>query len=229
MPDINLDAVTLTPGPHRPGEGYCIEELVSVLAGEPWSDSPTCVSGLIAAYCRVLNDLLPDAPRQRLVRYAVRQIGTAGDDELEQRRAFLCIDYAVHRIAPTVLRAAGFRAKAGALEALPPVVEHASAAVAARVATRARAAAATARGACSDVDAAIYGAYNAVAYTVAAAAEPFADAAEVAVVDLAAAVAYKAAQAAVAAARALGGQWDIVFELLEALLALSNGNGYYRR
>jgi hypothetical protein len=197
---LDRDAITLTRGNHTPGEGYCIEELVSTLAGEPWSDVPACVSPVIAAYCRALNDRLPDAPRQRLKAYAARQVGTAGDADAELRRAYLCADYAVRRFAPAVLRTVGLERAAERLEALPPVVDRASAATAV-----------SAAGAAMDAADGVGGAADAVTYT----AYDAVGAAAVAVADAA-----YAAHAAVYAAHAAtaAGQWDDAFVLLEALL-----------
>ena len=44
---------TLSSGAHDgPEDGMCVMEMVSFLAGEEWSDTPTCASPVIAhSYC----------------------------------------------------------------------------------------------------------------------------------------------------------------------------------
>src|SRR3954462_2394306 len=58
----------LSRGKHkRPEKGACFLEYTSLLAGEPFSDSPACVDRELAAVLRHANDLLADADRPRLV------------------------------------------------------------------------------------------------------------------------------------------------------------------
>src|SRR3954453_4213856 len=54
----------LSRGKHKnPSKGACFLEYTSVLAGEPFSDSPGCVDRGLAAVLRHANDLLgPAAP-----------------------------------------------------------------------------------------------------------------------------------------------------------------------
>ena len=47
--------------------GVCLMELVSVVAGEPFSDHPQCVHPALALAARVVNDQVGDAVRQSLV------------------------------------------------------------------------------------------------------------------------------------------------------------------
>src|SRR3954471_4484281 len=59
----------LSRGKHkRPEKGACFLEYTSLLAGEPFSDSPGCVDRELAAVLRHANDLLSDADRPRLGR-----------------------------------------------------------------------------------------------------------------------------------------------------------------
>jgi hypothetical protein len=70
---VNLDR-----GRHRgPADGQCLLELVSVLAGEPWSDHPRCVHPVLAAVARRVNDECTDSRRPQLVAFARPLIGTA--------------------------------------------------------------------------------------------------------------------------------------------------------
>jgi hypothetical protein len=71
----------LSPGKHRnPRTGACFMELASLLAGERWSDHPTCTHPLLAAVARQVNDHTSDAGRQRLAELIPSVIGLTGDD-----------------------------------------------------------------------------------------------------------------------------------------------------
>jgi len=118
---LDLDTLVLRSGTHTSSsDGVSLMEAVSALAGEPWSNSPSCTSPVIAAYARSLNDWLPDDARQRLKVYIPRLVGTA-EPELELRRAFACADAAVRVFAPLAFAAAGLVEEAAKLGALAPV------------------------------------------------------------------------------------------------------------
>ena len=118
---LDLDTLVLRSGAHTsPSDGVSLMEAVSALAGEPWSNRPSCTSPVIAAYARSLNDWLPDDARQRLKVYIPRLVGTAAPD-LELRRAFACADAAVRVFAPLAFAAAGLVEEAAKLGALAPV------------------------------------------------------------------------------------------------------------
>ena len=118
---LDLDTLVLRSGTHTsPSDGVSVMEAVSALAGEPWSNSPSCTSPVIAAYARSLNDWLPDDARQRLKVYIPRLVGTA-EPELELRRAFACADAAVRVFAPLAFAAAGLVEEVAKLGALAPV------------------------------------------------------------------------------------------------------------
>jgi hypothetical protein len=71
----------LSRGLHRsPRKGACFMEMASFLAGEPWSDHPTCTHPVLAAMARRVNDMLDDAHRQRLVTMIPEVIGLNPDD-----------------------------------------------------------------------------------------------------------------------------------------------------
>ncbi|HZM80287.1 MAG TPA: hypothetical protein VFC19_31515 [Candidatus Limnocylindrales bacterium] len=82
----------LSPGKHRnPRKGACFMELASLLAGERWSDHPTCTHPLLAAVARHVNDYTTDAGRQRLARLIPSVIGSTSDDpRVEARIALRC-------------------------------------------------------------------------------------------------------------------------------------------
>jgi hypothetical protein len=118
---LDLDTLVLRSGAHTsPSDGVSLMEAVSALAGEPWSNRPSCTSPVIAAYARSLDDWLPDDARQRLKVYIPRLVGTAAPD-LELRRAFACADAAVRVFAPLAFVAAGLVEEAAKLGALAPV------------------------------------------------------------------------------------------------------------
>jgi hypothetical protein len=118
---LDLDSLVLRAGAHAAAsDGVSIMEAVSAVAGEPWSNSPSCTSPVIAAYARSLNDWLPDDERQRLKAYIPRLVGTTVPD-LELRRAFACADAAVRVFAPLAFTAAGLVEEGATLGALAPV------------------------------------------------------------------------------------------------------------
>jgi len=71
----------LSRGKHRsPRKGACFMEMVSYLAGEPWSDHPACTHPLLAALARLVNDNTSDAGRRNLVELIPSVIGRTSDD-----------------------------------------------------------------------------------------------------------------------------------------------------
>ena len=104
MTTIDLSTITLTSGGHRSiDSGACLLEAASYLAGEPWSDHPTCVSPVLGAYGRSLNDVLPDDLRQTLKPYIPRLLNTAGDGQ-DERRSYMALDWLVRVYTPTWMR-----------------------------------------------------------------------------------------------------------------------------
>lgn len=71
----------LSRGKHRfARRGGCFMEFASYLAGERWSDHPSCTHPLLARLARLVNDYTSDAGRQRLVRLIPSVIGLTTDD-----------------------------------------------------------------------------------------------------------------------------------------------------
>ena len=67
----------LSAGAHSsPSEGACVMEYVSLLAGEPWSDTPACTYPPLAVGAQIVNDWLLDSERHRLVPLIGRLFGT---------------------------------------------------------------------------------------------------------------------------------------------------------
>ena len=87
-----IDQIRLSSGAHnRPSgndlpTGMCVMEFDSWLTGG-WGDRPECVSPVLWPVFQRLNDRLQDEPRQALLLYGIRALGTAGDGLDEQRRA----------------------------------------------------------------------------------------------------------------------------------------------
>ena len=101
---LDLATLTLASGGHRSlDDGACLLEAASYLAGEPWSDHPTCVSPVLGTYGRGLNDVLPHDLRQTLKPYLPQLLNTAGDGQ-DERRCYLALDWLVRVYTPTWMR-----------------------------------------------------------------------------------------------------------------------------
>ena len=73
----------LSAGRHRnPRRGACFMEFASYLAGERWSDHPSCTHPALAALARDVNDLTTNEARQRLVPLIHRVVGLNGSSPL---------------------------------------------------------------------------------------------------------------------------------------------------
>ncbi|HEY2959622.1 MAG TPA: hypothetical protein VGM21_15665 [Actinomycetota bacterium] len=71
----------LARGKHRnPRKGACFMEFASLLAGERFTDHPSCTHPLLAALARHVNDHTSDPARQRLAGLIPSVIGLTGDD-----------------------------------------------------------------------------------------------------------------------------------------------------
>jgi hypothetical protein len=120
-------ALTLDRGTHDSAdEGACLLELVSVLAGEEFSDAPGCVSPVLANAGRAWNDSLGDDERQRLLGYADRLLGTADAPADDVWRTWIALDWLVRVCAAGWLEAAGLTGEAAALRALPSLTDQAT-------------------------------------------------------------------------------------------------------
>ena len=65
---------------HSPRRGACFMEFASFLAGERWSDHPSCTHPLLAQVARRVNDLIGDEGRQQLTPLIPLVVGRRGDD-----------------------------------------------------------------------------------------------------------------------------------------------------
>jgi hypothetical protein len=71
----------LSRGRHRtPRRGACFMEFASLLAGERWSDHPSCTHPLLAQLAREVNDHISDVGRQQLTPLISSVVGRRGDD-----------------------------------------------------------------------------------------------------------------------------------------------------
>jgi hypothetical protein len=95
MNEPRYQTVKLTKGKHTsPQHGVCVMELASMLAGEPFTDQPTSVSGALATFLRMYNDTVDDRRRQDLYAYASKAVGTAGSERAERDRVERLIGWA---------------------------------------------------------------------------------------------------------------------------------------
>jgi len=122
-----LDELTLDDGAHHdatPGQ-RCLLEATAYLAGEPRSDHPACVSPVLGAFGRGLNDAWDDVQRQKLVRFIPRLLGTA-DDGQDEARSYLALDWLLRTHTPAWLDLAGHMAEAAALREHRRIVDMAA-------------------------------------------------------------------------------------------------------
>ena len=84
----------LYPGGHEPNGKMCLMEAVAWTAGEPWSAHPECTCPVLAAFGRAWNDgMRSNDERAQLLPYIPLLIGTRSSPEVEQRRAYMALDW----------------------------------------------------------------------------------------------------------------------------------------
>ena len=95
MAGVSHQTVRLSAGRHKsPGQGACVMELASMLAGEPFSDRPRCADPVIASFLRSFNDRLGHARRQELRPYAAAVVGTRTSRRVAAARRRRCLRFA---------------------------------------------------------------------------------------------------------------------------------------
>ena len=116
----DLHGLTLSAGSHKSWvDGVCLMEACSWMVGEPWSDHPTCVSPVLVAYGRALNDSLPHDLRQ-VLKWTIPQLLNTADDGLDEARGFLAVDWLIRVYTPEWLRLiSGLVVDADRLASLP--------------------------------------------------------------------------------------------------------------
>ena len=122
-----LNTFKFDKGSHKSIEaGMCATEMASWIAGEPWSDYPKCVSPVIASFMQSWNDdIIDDDERTALLADLVPlTVGTANGKEVEERRAFMCMDWIVREFIPTWLESCDgkrYKKHATALRLVPEI------------------------------------------------------------------------------------------------------------
>jgi hypothetical protein len=138
----------LSSGAHSdPSEGHCLLEVVSMFAGETFSDHPVCVDYVLVEFGRSWNDgMRSDAEREQLKRYIPLLPGTAKGEALSQQRAFMAVDWTIRVNTPAWLDLSPALAEhAAALRALAPILGEQQLADALPTLERAKAASAAAK------------------------------------------------------------------------------------
>src|SRR4051794_31569653 len=91
----SFQTVRLSRGRHRnPGDGACVAELTSMLAGERFSDHPRCACPALTAFLRGYNDALDNPQRQDLFALATELVGTRADEATTTERGERLVDLA---------------------------------------------------------------------------------------------------------------------------------------
>ena len=94
---LNLNTISLNHGDHKsPEEGHCLLEVVSMFAGEPFSDAPACVCPVLRQFGMSWNDgMRSDKEREQLKQYIPRLVGTRGSEELSEKRSWMALDWLI--------------------------------------------------------------------------------------------------------------------------------------
>ena len=72
----------------------CIMQMVSYVAGAPWSDTPDCACPILTRYMIRVNDALNDEHRQKLKPFIPLVVGTRMNDETQiARKRFMMFRY----------------------------------------------------------------------------------------------------------------------------------------
>lgn len=131
----------LKKGSHKlPSEGSCAMEVAVLAAGFGWTevqseaDLPACMCRVIGAYAIHLNDVMPDAERQKLMAFIPRLTATAGGLNVQHARAEYLVMNAARPAAVAALRAVGLHDHAARVAASVAVADMREAALAARAA-----------------------------------------------------------------------------------------------
>jgi hypothetical protein len=104
-------------GKHRsPKAGACFMEYASYLAGERWSDHPSCTHPSLAALARLVNDCSSDAGRGQLVTLIPAVVGLLGDG---RRSSLTIVARSIAAALPIASHERQRALAAGALRSLP--------------------------------------------------------------------------------------------------------------
>lgn len=98
LPPVGYQTIKLSRGRHTgPGNGACVMELASMLAGERFSDHPRSVCPVIGSFLRGYNDLVDDDRRQNLYEYAALVVDSRASAAVQRARADLLTAWALQR------------------------------------------------------------------------------------------------------------------------------------
>ncbi|HEV8653127.1 MAG TPA: hypothetical protein VG276_27975 [Actinomycetes bacterium] len=124
---LDLDALHLAAGAHgRRADGTSLLEAAAWWAGEAHSDTPACVSPVLATLGRSWAAALNDGPRQRL-KPLIPKLATSADDGRDRWRALQLADWLVRSATPALLRCASLAGHATPLERAAPISDWESA------------------------------------------------------------------------------------------------------
>jgi hypothetical protein len=125
LTEADLGALELEYGAHmRRQDGVCLMEAVAWFAGKEHTDRPPCVSPVLGAFGRALNDRMKPEDRQQLKRFIPVLPGTAGNPDADRARAWLAADWLVRTALVAWLDAAGLADDATAVQELDPVLSY---------------------------------------------------------------------------------------------------------
>ena len=107
----------------------CVMDVVSFIAGEPWSDHPECACPVVTRAAIAINDRIhDDALRTSILRpFILRIAGSKSTKAVERKRMFKAADLAVRVFAPRALELRGRAEDAARLRACAPIVDAATA------------------------------------------------------------------------------------------------------
>lgn len=122
------DRLFLSKGAHTAASGEkCVNEFGAWVSGEEHSDMPHCFSPVGARLLMALNDRLPDDLRQQLLPLSIEMVGTNTGAADETVRRWMSADWALRGAARYWFAGAGRPDWCARVDALPVIVDHATA------------------------------------------------------------------------------------------------------
>lgn len=105
--------------------GACAMEMVSYIAGEPFSDHPQCACPVLTSFVIAWNDALSDEDRNRIIKpFVPKLIGTRSTRATEEARSYLALDWYLRVMTPTWLELVEtLKPHAEAMRSAAPVVD----------------------------------------------------------------------------------------------------------
>lgn len=114
--------IQLASGKHYLGQSQtCVMEVVSLLAGEKFSDNPECACPILTSLAIRTNDWMDDKERQMLWPYTTRLAGSRADVQTEKERLCAITDWACKEVAPAILEKQGFQTLAEQIKNLKQI------------------------------------------------------------------------------------------------------------